>query len=44
MTPAQLDALLRQHRRLNDPKGRGDSGPEQGSSADLLSFARMGRA
>lgn len=44
MTPAQLDSLLTQHRRVNDPKGRGSGGssaPETGSVSDLFAFARM---
>lgn len=41
MTPAQLDALLRVHGKVNNPR-RGASG-EQGTTADLLAFAAMRR-
>jgi hypothetical protein len=42
MTPAQLDALLRVHARIHDPK-RSERSAERGTTADLVAFARMKR-
>lgn len=42
MSPAQLDALSRVHKRVHSGKGSG-SEPEQGSVSDLLALQSMRR-
>lgn len=43
MTPAQLDALLRVHQKVNDPKRTSSPRGDQGTTADLVAFANMRR-